>query len=60
MTTREHSPLSPAPVIEMLDVGKTYSSGSLSVEALKNVNIYIEPNDFVAVIGPSGPGTPTS
>jgi len=47
------------PVIEMLDVGKTYSSGSLTVEALIGVDLCIEPNDFVAVIGPSGSGKST-
>jgi putative ABC transport system ATP-binding protein len=59
MATPEPTTLPTPPVIEMIGVGKTYSSGSLSVEALRAVTICIEPNDFVAVVGPSGSGKST-
>jgi putative ABC transport system ATP-binding protein len=47
------------PVIELTGVGKTYRSGSLEVEALRDVSLTIERRDFVAVAGPSGSGKST-
>jgi putative ABC transport system ATP-binding protein len=47
------------PVIELHDVGKTYSSGSLSVEALRRVSLVIEASEHVAIVGPSGSGKST-
>jgi putative ABC transport system ATP-binding protein len=47
------------PVIELTDVAKTYRSGSLSVEALRDVNVVIEEGEFVAISGASGSGKST-
>jgi putative ABC transport system ATP-binding protein len=47
------------PVIELVDVGKTYRSGSLEVEALRDVDVTIDHREFVAVAGPSGSGKST-
>jgi putative ABC transport system ATP-binding protein len=49
----------PPAVIELLDVSKIYSTGTLEVAALRDVSLRIEENDFVAVTGPSGSGKST-
>ena len=40
----------------MTDVSKTYPGGNV---ALKEVNIHIQPGEFVFVVGPSGAGKST-
>jgi NitT/TauT family transport system ATP-binding protein len=47
------------PLIKIDHVNKTYQGVSGDVEALKDVNLNIDENEFIAIVGPSGCGKTT-
>lgn len=46
-------------LIELKDISKTYGKGELKVDALKEINLKIEPGFFYAITGKSGSGKST-
>ena len=50
---------SAAPLIELIDVTKTYHSGELDVEVLHGVSLKIYAGEFLAIMGASGSGKTT-
>ena len=47
------------PIIQFIDVFKTYQSGSQPVTALEAVNLSLNAGDFATIMGPSGGGKTT-
>jgi putative ABC transport system ATP-binding protein len=48
-----------SPILQLVDVGKVYSTGSLEVEALHGVSMEVARGEYVAIMGPSGSGKST-
>ncbi|MEX0811055.1 MAG: ABC transporter ATP-binding protein [Chitinophagales bacterium] len=46
-------------VIQLKDIHKNYQLGKLMIPALKSINLEIERNEYVALMGPSGSGKST-
>jgi putative ABC transport system ATP-binding protein len=48
-----------APVVETVELKKTYMLGKIPVQALRGVNLKVKRSDFLAILGPSGSGKST-
>ncbi len=46
-------------MIEMKNISKVYKMGEVSLEALKEICLRIEPGEFISIMGPSGSGKST-
>ena len=58
ISTQEAAPVDDL-IIEAVGVQKVYHTGSLSVPALRGVDLYVRRGEMVAVMGPSGCGKTT-
>ncbi len=47
------------PMLRMVDVRKTYSTGVVQVEALRGIDLAVDEGDYLAIMGPSGSGKST-
>ena len=48
-----------APALTLTGVGKTFGSGQAAVTALRNIDLRVEPGEFVCLLGASGCGKST-
>lgn len=48
-----------SPIVNCLNLCKSYRDGAMSVEVLKSVDFSIQPSDRIAIVGPSGSGKST-
>lgn len=47
------------PVVDLVDVSRTYHAGAVDVPALKHATLQVDPGEYVSIVGPSGSGKST-
>jgi putative ABC transport system ATP-binding protein len=52
--------MSPTPLLEFRRISRTYGQGEATIHALKEIDLQIEAQEFVAIMGPSGSGKSTA
>jgi putative ABC transport system ATP-binding protein len=51
--------MSSSPIVQAVELRKSYRRGREAVEALRGVSLEVAPGDFLAIVGPSGGGKST-
>ena len=47
------------PIVEVRNVAKVYGSAPFGVEALRSIDLAVQPQEFLSIVGPSGCGKST-